>query len=219
MLSPYLLTHLHKTWIMYPSTLTRCLLFIIIWKLTTDSFTWRCLSIRINFLRFCQYLFIVPCGVVSHFALSYWKAKKGIVFQLPELLDKLFAKWGRVAIRVAKDSSSRRATRWSSFLLSGHSTAVARSLSLLRRVLLFFSEKKTERHLSMRILATALRMEPGQGTSSTCSSESLAWIALWLGGRQRNHFQFCVLPHVDSWRCNSQDDSSPATPNIEICSV
>ena len=70
------------------------------------------------------------------------KAKKGIVFQLPELLDKLSAKWGRVAIRVAKDSSSRRATRWSSFLLSGDSTGLARSLSLLRRVLLFFLERK-----------------------------------------------------------------------------
>ena len=66
------------------------------------------------------------------------RQKGGIVFQLPELLDKLSAKWGRVAIRVAKDSSSRRATRWSSFLLSGDSTGLARSLSLLRRVLLFF---------------------------------------------------------------------------------
>ena len=70
------------------------------------------------------------------------RQKRGIVFQLPELLDKLSAKRGRVAIRVAKDSSSRRATRWSSFLLSGDSTGLARSLSLLRRVLLFFLERK-----------------------------------------------------------------------------
>ena len=218
MLSPYLLTHLHKTWIMYPSTLTRCLLFITIWKLTTDSFTWRCLSIRINFLRFCQYLFIVPSGVLSHFALSYWKAKKGIVFQLPELLDKLSAKWGRVAIRVAKDSSSRRATRWSSFLLSGHSTGVARSLSLLRRVFLFFSRGKDSE--------APFNEDPGNSPEDGAGTRHklvpllrISRLNCSVAERQRNHFQFCVLPHVDSWRCNSLDDSSQATPNIEICSV
>ena len=147
------------------------------------------------------------------------KAKKGIVFQLPELLDKLSAKWGRVAIRVAKDSSSRRATRWSSFLLSGDSTGLARSLSLLRRVLLFLSRGKDSEAPFNEDPGNC--PEDGAGTwHKLVLLLRISCLNCSVGGRQKNHFQLkCVLPHVDSWRCNSLDDSSQATPNIEICSV